>query len=190
MNQSELFLKHSKDIEAIGTQVGKTVASLCRDRYFFNGVPDDQDEGSLEVAFSDSTFLTFSLASDGESVHASIEPLYITEPFEIDEGAHCSWERIFLTNDRSWSKFKGSHLTAVDAVVDRWHKPSGHESISGWVLRFDRGGFVSYWNCGDDAKIALNKLPPQFCGADTSIETIAKPNKADAPDRKNLRGSS
>lgn len=173
MKQPPVIAEHSKDFELIQPCLGKLACSLSRDRYFFNGTPDDEDKGSLEVAFSDSTFLTLSLASDGESVKVSKEALSLTEPFDLGEGANCSWKLLILTDDQPWSIFKNSRLVAVDAIIDRWHKlPENTEFIVGWVLRFETGNFVAYWNCGDNAKISFNELPPKIEDVETRLLTV------------------
>jgi len=153
MNLSPIVLQRSKDLEAIQSRVGKTVRSLSRGRFFLNEEPVDEDEGSLEIAFADATFLTLDLARDGESVRAITEPLSVPEPFDLDEGNRCSWIRMTLTDDLPWSSLMGSRLIAVDAVIDRWQKLQDHESVSGWILCFDTGDVVVYLNCGDIAKI-------------------------------------
>lgn len=174
MTISSVFPEHSKDFEAIQTRIGRLVYSLSHDLYFFNGTPDEEDDGSLEISFSDSTFLTLRLASDGETVKATVEALPLIEPFYIDEGAHCSWQRIVLTDDKPWSIFRNSRMVAIDALIDRWQKlPSNNESVTGWVLRFETGNFITYWNCGDNAKVFFNELPPPMEGVETRLETVA-----------------
>ena len=173
MTISQVCPEHAKDFEAIESRVGRLVCSLSHDLYYFNGVPDDEDEGSLELAFSDSTFLTLRLASDGESVKATVEALSVIEPFDIDDGAHCSWERFNLMDEQPWSIFRNSRLVAVDAHIDRWLK-SNTEAVTGWVLRFETGDFVVYWNCGDNAKISFNELPPPLEDVETRLVTVAR----------------
>ena len=173
MKQLQIFDKHSNDLAAVKGQFGKTIVSLCRDRYYFNAEPDDKDEGSLEIKFSDSTYLTFDLASDGESVHANKKALAINQPFEVEEGAYCSWERYYLTDFEPWSNLKGLILKSVDAVIECWKDLNGNESLIGWVLRFENGDFITYWNCGDDSKILFNDLPPTEENIEAKIEILS-----------------
>lgn len=172
MSLPPIFIKHFRDIEAIRCCVGKVVCSFSRDRYFFNYEAKDEDEGSLEISFSDSTFLTLRLANDGDSVLADTAALSIPEPFDIDEGARCTFKKVELTNTEPWAVFNGTRLVAADAVVDRQVKLGKHETISGWVLRFENGHFVTYLNCCDNAKITFDSLPPSVEGVETSLEPV------------------
>lgn len=151
---------------------------LSRDRYYFNGTAKEEDSGSLEIVFSDSTFLTLSLASDGGSVNAMNTALTIPEAFELNDGSRCSWEREILSNMSPWSALQNSYFESVDAIIEYWHNPSDHVVINGWVLRFDTGDFITYWNNGDDSVIAFNKLPPLIKQVETRVETIVKKSNA------------
>lgn len=171
---SQIFPQHSKDFEAIQSRIGKLVCSLSHDLYCFNGVPDYEDMGSLELAFTDSTFLTLRLSSDGQGVKAAIEPLSIVESFDLNKDAHCSWKRIVLTDDQPWDIFKKSRIVAIDALIEKWTKPPENtETLIGWVLRFETDNFVVYWNYGDEANILINMLPPTIDGVETRLEVVA-----------------
>ena len=64
-------------------------------------------------------------------------------------------------------------LGKVDAVIDNWPQLGDSEYVSGWlgwVLRFDNN-LLSYYNCGDNAKILFDTTPPEVAEFVTRIVT-------------------
>ncbi|MCA9918887.1 MAG: hypothetical protein KC445_13090 [Anaerolineales bacterium] len=171
--ENYLAIQYAPDFEVLRAAIGRTVAELARDQYYFNNEPSGTDNGSLEVRLDDGNVITLRLAGDGQSVRADAQPLKITPPFSLSENAHCSWRRVELTALSDFASLRGQKLNAIEAIIEIWKDQNSSGYINGWVLHFEAGDFVCYFNYGDEARILLNELPTPEYPVDVQMETIA-----------------
>lgn len=146
-------------ISALRPTLGKKLVGLSRCQYLFNDEPDDEDEGDIELQFSDGSFITLFILSDGESVGAKSAPMEIPEPFDLDSNSHCSWRRLPLLTTEPWSIMIDTTVTEVSAIFDKYKKLNV-EVLSGWKVSFGKKRYISYFNCGDNGRLLLNRMPP------------------------------
>ncbi|MEQ5837584.1 hypothetical protein [Marinobacter sp. NFXS9] len=146
--------------DLIRSLIGKRLTGLARSQYVFNGEADEVDAGDLEFTFDNETKITLELASDGESVLARDGALSLPEPFDLDAESHCSWVSVDLLQASRFAVLRHSILQAAYAVIGRWPAPVRDEFQIGWLLRFDDGQELTYFNNGDDAVILLEDTIP------------------------------
>ena len=132
--------------------VEQTLGEISYAQYYFDGERIEGDVGTVEFDFLLENKLLLSLAPNGESVEASTGKLQIQEGFELCEGGYCEWKRESIDNG-----FIGRRLLAVDALVDQLSNSSPF--TGSWLFHFE-SAFLVYHNCGDDAQILVNNLPP------------------------------
>ena len=158
--------KHRTDLDAVSQCVGLALSGAARSRYVFGGEPTEDDFGELELRFRDGPTTTLHLASNGESVRASVRPMQLPEPFDIDSkgGGRCEWERVDLAAEPRWAALLGCRVAAVDAVIDGRGGDPGYEFSVGWRLRFDPAGSFLYFNNGDKAAVRWSGLPEPIEG--------------------------
>lgn len=147
------------DFGVLHAVVGATLRGLARDQYFFNGVPIVEDVGSLELTF-DAGVAILLYVVDAESVRAARGALVIGEPFTLDGGDTCAWERVDLGREEGFARLIGQRVVRIEAVLDTWAHPPGVEAMCGWVLRFSGGESLAYLNFGDESRLLLNEPPP------------------------------
>lgn len=155
--------------------VGKRVQALFRERFLFDGEPQEEDAGALELLFEDGTRVTLHTANDGQSVLASEGKLALPVSFVMTEWKgqpRYEWEQVALTEQPGWAHLAESDLIAVEAMASVW-AGRGAEVRTGWRLHFSTGDFLLYLNAGDDAKLYLNALPPLWPNVATVWRAVA-----------------
>lgn len=145
---------------------------MARDLYFFDGATDTTDSGSLEIRFDDGSLVALSVALDGESVRACGDALEIPSSLDLEDGAHCSFERIDLLQDGPFSSLRGAMLSSVGALIERWRQAPHDEILLGWTLHFGTGDRITYLNNGDQSLLLLNQDPPDSTDSETRVERL------------------
>jgi hypothetical protein len=169
----QLMDNHRRHFAVFARFIDQPLQSLARDRYVFDGKPDEDDDCSLEIRFSNDGVITLGVASDGQSVQANSDPLTIQESFTLDCGSRCEWQRVELTASTPWSRLRGRRLSRVEAMVETW--TSGNQTmryVAGWVLWFG-GDFVSYCNFGDNGQVLFNEKAPAIDDVPAIYEQVA-----------------
>jgi hypothetical protein len=141
---------------------------------FFNGIPDDEEDGDLELRFHDGSVLTFAITGDGESITMRSTSLEIPEAFEVGEGESCAWKRIILTHIPPWNTLLGSTVAGIETVIDTWERTQ-HSVIAGCRVTFSTGNRVIFCNAGDNARFAFDdeRLLAPLSGVSTHFESFA-----------------
>lgn len=151
--------RHALDLQRLRSLIGKRLAGLDNERYFFAGERVMDDCGDLQWRCSDASLLSMFLLSDGESVGTDHQPLHLTPAFELDPGQRCEWRAEDLLATLGAGHLAGQLITDVAALFDTW--PHLDTSIlSGFMVCFEHGDFLVYYNQGDNAVALLNRLPP------------------------------
>lgn len=172
----QLIDHYRKHFAIFARFIGQPLQSLIRAQYLFDGEPDDEDDGSLEIRFANDGVIRLDIASDGESVVAATEPLTIQESFTIDEGLRCEWQLVELIANEPWSTLSGRPLSHVQAMVNHWRLDD--QSIrytAGWLLWFG-DSFVGYFNYGDNSKLLFNQKASILADESTTHEHVAGEN--------------
>lgn len=153
--------------------IEKRVKEIAHCQYYFDGTPDDEADGDLELCFDDGTFLTFSILGDGESITAHPSPVDIPESFEVGKGQICSWERVILTDTSQWNRLRKNMLTDIKAMIDVCNHTK-QAVLSGCRLTFSSRDVVIFWNHGDNARFTLNdtSMLKPLTGVTTRFESI------------------
>lgn len=155
------------DLSQARLLVGQTLHALLHDQYYFNGEPCPRDAGSLLWRFGEDQTLAMYLLSDGESVGADQAELQIPAFFRIEEDGECSWRREDLLAELSSLTVAGKFITQVQGVFDKW--PDQQSRLVGFKITFETGDYLIYLNCGDDAVVLINEMPPEVVGVDTQV---------------------
>lgn len=174
----DLVLKdsHRKDFHVFEPFIGRSLESLNREIYYFNGKADDEDDGVLELKFANYGAVTLGISSDGESVVAEGKVLTKQEPFTIDRDSQCDWRIVELSENIPWSNLLGRPLSQVHAMVD--HPAVDDKSklyVSGWLIWFG-DDFFGYYNFGDKSKLMFNEPAPPVENLVTTFERVAPTN--------------
>ena len=160
-NKFELIDDTDK-LKAFHGFIGKTLEQIRHYKVYFNNESTD-DDGDLELKFTDNTFLTFSIQSDGESITANAEPIKKIPTFEVSDNTKCTWKKILLNKDEKWNKVIGLKLIKIESIIDYFKKIKS-KILSGVRLSFEKDNYIIFINYGDDAKFSLND--------DSIVETI------------------
>ncbi len=153
--------KHRNDLDAASRCVGLVLSGVARSQYVFDGEPDNDHFGELELCFHNGPTVTLHLASDAESVRLSVRQMRLPEPFDIDSSGNgrCEWERVDLTSEVPWAELIDQRVAAVDPLIDgRFGKP-GYEFLTGWRFRFALANSFVYFNNGDNAAVKWSGFP-------------------------------
>ncbi len=102
-------------------------------------------------------------------VSAQSRGLDLPPAFDLEEGSHCAWEALRVSDQPPFDQLVGSSLGQVDAIIDHW-KAGGHRTLSGWILHFGER-ILSFSNEGDESRVGLD-LPRTGDHIMTSIEDI------------------
>lgn len=168
--ERHLTERHAKDITALRGCVGHALVSIVRTRYLFNGQPDSDGDGDVELRFEGDKAVVLTLDSDGESVHAEQRELSLPPAFELDDGSRCAWDTVKVSDSTPFHIFVGATLKRADAMVDQW-KEGGHEALAGWVLHFG-DDVLTFVNQGDESRLDC-AMPPSDPRIDTTLENLS-----------------
>ena len=151
--------RQALDLQRLRSLIGKRLAGLDNARYFFAGERVMDDCGDLQWRCSDTRLLSMFLLSDGASVGTDHLPLQLTPAFELEPGQHCEWRAEDLLATLDARHLAGQAIIDVAALLDTW--PHSDTSIlSGFMVCFEHGDFLVFYNQGDNAVALLNSLPP------------------------------
>ncbi|BCG24562.1 hypothetical protein TUM18999_27530 [Pseudomonas tohonis] len=153
------------NLETARALLGRSLAGVRNARYLFNGTPNAEAVGEIEFACEDGVRVTFSLASDGESVLATARALKVIEGFEISDNDRCDWraEDLLVTLD-------AGHLVGLKVVeVEGLQVTYSNQDalfLAGFRVTLEEGDYLVFFNCGDEEAVCLNQLPPPLSGVD------------------------
>ena len=103
--------------------------------------------------------MTFSLASDGESVLATARALKVIEGFEISDNDRCDWraEDLLVTLD-------AGHLVGLKVVeVEGLQVTYSNQDalfLAGFRVTLEEGDYLVFFNCGDEEAVSQSASPP------------------------------
>jgi len=157
MNQNFTLTDHIDHLKAFKIFIGKSVCAVSHCQYFYNGKPDSEADGDLELKFDDESILTLSILGDGETMIAKAEPMNIPDSFTIEDNNKCSWKRISLNNKTKWKDIIGVNLVSIESMVDHWIDQR-QKVLSGCKLTFSNGYYIVFCNAGDNARFTINDL--------------------------------
>jgi hypothetical protein len=129
--------------------INRTIDSISHCQLSHDNKPDLENDGDLEIKFSDNIVLTLTIMSDGESIDASIESMII--PDRIQE-LNLYWQKVELTKEK-FIHLVGSRLVDIESIVDIFEH---YKVLSGVRFTFSTSDSLIYLNNGDNAKIYLN----------------------------------
>ena len=161
----------ARHCDALRPAAGKRLARLLHVQSYFEGEPDLDDLGDVELGFADGSAVTLFILNDAESVGAFGGEALVPEPLDLDDAGGHAWVKEDLAPKLDATGFIGARLERIEAMVDE-HRPSGHKVLSGWRLDFDNGRFLVFFNAGDDGKLAVVEVPPTYGGVVTTFEPL------------------
>ena len=135
---------------------GKVIVSIARGDLLIDKIENEDDQGPLELIFSDGFILTLGLIPDGESATFTWNN---SVPEKITD-QNCEWERIFLTNSQPFSSALNDIVIEVDTLLLGDSESS--DSIAGFGLKLEKENTIIYYNEGDFSKIYWNTFPKKL----------------------------
>jgi hypothetical protein len=127
--------------------LGRHLLRLSQAVYPF---PDVQNDGPLELEFSDRSVLVFDLKGDGQSVAVSLAPLEFPAP-ELDRQV---WGRKSIDAPHLVGKF----VTRIDALVE---KMGDGESVAAYRVWLGPS-CIYFANNGDSTVVSIDEIPGGF----------------------------
>lgn len=147
--------------------VGKSLQSLAENPLVADGKREGR--GCLELGFADGIRLTLTIRGDGESVWAHSRGLALQPPYVANDVRYEVPRIDLFEDDPDLGRLQGAQLKQVSAVIEK----NASRQPAGWLLEFDSGDCVGYFNHGDEPLILVNEPPPPFTGSELSTVVLS-----------------
>lgn len=159
-----------QDLHTARLLIGKRLSALMHDQYYFNGERSLEDVGSIEWHVGEHEVISMYLLSNGESVGADAFPIDIPAAFDIEPNVTCAWKKENLLAALSASHLEGETICEVEGMLDSLHGQA--PQLVGFRIQFESADFLIFLNCGDDAAVLVNALPPASVEIESCFVTV------------------
>lgn len=163
------FTRTAQDLHNARLLKGKRLSGLVYDQYYFADEKTLGDIDPIEWRFGEQEILSMYLLSDGERVGADLYPTDTPAAFEIEPDVTCAWKREDLLATLSIPCLEGEMISEVEGILDSFCGKAPR--LVGFKVQFESGDFLVFLNCGDNAVMLVNALPPTPVGVDSCFVT-------------------